>query len=325
MVVIHKKPTVTEIFIDKITATLPIKSSDHEAVLGGMHQLVDVGYGLFIRKPFYEYSVILGIGVANTPVLLQCKPYGYLSDWAFFRIEFNPSTLGSEGLAELKLRLDVLLPLGYESLIASGMLTRFDVTFDIQHVSIDQLVFRHPGFRLSKAYYRAGKTDSFVEDVVSLYIGGDSGARQFCFYDKVQQIKDWNSEHPLNQKPVPIIDTTRVEVTNKKRVPFKSLLNVPNQFEKLEIFTFHTVPQDDWQFSLFLIAARHQGLQKTLYMVPKYLRKKYIQRLRKSVLEQYDPIAQWSGWKGSVNALFYPATSHLKVDGVASLQSIALA
>lgn len=307
-VVIHK-PNVSNVFCDKLSVTLKIDPEYHSEVLSKITDLIDNWYASVVHTPQYKFSIRLVIGNNDESTLIQCSPH--LDSISFFRVECNPSRLGSEGLSELKLRLDDILPDGYDGLMQYGICTRFDATIDIHDVQIDKLCFRYPSMQLSKAFYRKGGINNYTHDIESYYLGGDSGKRQFCVYDKAQQIKAHNAKYPLVKKAIPNHPITRIEVKNRERLPMMSLTAIPNQFEKLGVYSFHKLPNSDWKFNLFVKAVRSEGMQNALLGLPEDVRKKYLKWSELAKPTYWKPDEHWKYWPCVVEEIIHPAVSCL--------------
>ena len=305
-----KAPIISNVFCDKLTITLKVDPKHHDFVKNGMYELINNGYAKKTYTPQYQLSVRLGIGDYNEhTALIQCSPHPYLLNHSFFRIEFNPDRIGIEGMCFLKTRLDELLPNGYKSLIQHGTCTRFDVSIDIVHMEIDKFVFRAPKMRRSKSFYNGKKT---IRE--SYYIGGDNSKRQFCIYDKVAEIKN-NNSGKLIKTPIPNHPVTRIEVRNKYRIPMTELINVDNQFLKLEIYFLNKIQKSNLEFDFFLDSVRLRGLISALYKIESpYERKKYIAQMESAKNKYWKPEKHWESWVDVVNEIYHPVNpkiSHL--------------
>jgi hypothetical protein len=306
----YKKPIVSDVFCDKFSATLKIDNNYYYDILKSIHEHIDNGYAKESSKPNYKQSIELFLGSESEySALIQAAPYK--KGYAFFRIEFNPQRIGSEGLSELKLRLDNILPNGYESLIQHGICTRIDATIDIHHVAVNRLCFYLQNMQKSKAYFKKGKILGCANNIGSYYTGSDDSQKQFCAYDKVQEIKNHNSNYPHNKIQVPDHPITRIEIKNRKRIPITSLPTIPNQFINLSVYSFHKTPKIDWKFDLFIKAVRSEGAQNSLLALPEPIKKLYRERLETAKVLFFQPEEHWKKWPKVMNEILYPTVSPL--------------
>lgn len=309
-VTIKYKPVFSDVFCDRLTVTLKVKPEQYDEVKFNMNNMIENGYARKDYKWQYRLSMRLGIGEDNdSSTLIQCSPHPFLSNYSFFRIELNPHRLGSEGLSELKLRIDEILPNGYDDLVRSGVCTRFDAALDLKYISIESLAFSYPKMRLSKAFYNSGSVTNYIQ---SYYIGGDKNKRQICIYDKVAQIKEYNQKN-LIKKDVPSFPVTRIEVRNKKRVRVSELINIDNQFKPLEVLLLSRFPDIDWVFGLFVKAVRLEGLLNALLALPKYERAKYKKILKVANASFWKPDKHWEKWTDVIGEIYKPLPSKLAV------------
>ncbi len=312
-----KKPKVSHLKCDKFSATLKIEDQYHSSVKARVNELIDAGYAKSKNYSAYQTSARLYIGDNNRYfVLIQCGPRSYHKNYSYFRIEYSPHNIGMDGLAELKMRLDEILPFGYDGFISEGICTRFDATVDISHININYLLFSCSKMKISKVYYRDGGISLFDCSLpMSSYIlGGESSSRKISIYDKKRQLAYLNKKHPKYAQKLPDHEVTRIEVQHRFRIPISNLHKVANPFEKLGVASFNNIPiKDDPTFDLFILAARFVGAQNAQLALRKKLREKYSQYLKQSGPDWWDPDVIWEQWPSVIHNICHPGTCPLKV------------
>ncbi len=314
------KPVVSPVFCDKLSATLKIEEHHYHGVLTAFENAVNDGWAKKAYTAIYKQSCRLQLGDYDTSTLIQCQPHNETS--AFFRIEANPSKLGKEGMAELQMLLNEILPHGYAGLVQDGISTRVDTAVDIMNIEMSQIVYRYPGMRLSKAYYAKGKPTVYCNEMLSYYLGSDGGkGAQICIYDKTAQAKTHNVKHPHNKIEVPKVPTVRIEIRHRNRRMLSRLYTLKNLFSKLDLYSFHKIPPRDDKFNLFVGVMQAQGLQNALLMLSGPTRKLYRKRVESAKPDFWQPEEHWENWEAVVDGILHPSSSAL----APSLQSIAIA
>lgn len=128
----------------------------------------------------YSAFVVIPIPLDNPAwsekLVLQADPYD--RDRSSYRIEFNPSRVGPEGVADLDLILTSTLGVPAEIFISGGRITRTDLAVDLPGLTVDDVIVR------SRYQRKHGVFSDTKGRPVTAYLGGARSNRTVT-YDKI--------------------------------------------------------------------------------------------------------------------------------------------
>jgi hypothetical protein len=284
-------PVLGKLFCDKLAITVKTGGATEDTkIKETLKEMLNEGYGRPAYRPQYSFSAILfpSEDISDSPLLVQCEPR--IAGIRPLRIEFNPKP---ELMGQIHALLNMLKP--YAEIVAAANVTRVDSTVDVHNVHIDQLLFHVPKFRRTSAYYRGGRTETY-------YIGTRLSPKLFCFYDKVAEVKRRNKGKIVKATP-PNHDVTRIEARILHGLPMAKLSSLTNPFSQL-FLTYSNHRPGEWQSELFMRAARADGLQEAILLLPKQLRTKVKKTLQPAKF--WLPEEIWECWPSVVGTLLNP-------------------
>ena len=182
----------------------------------------------------YKASVKLVVPPNGEEVLLQAGPKkaGLAHD---LRLEFNPSRLGSAGMAFLKEKLeDVLLgAVSFSHILATGRVTRLDIAVDLVGIRIDALDIQYKGEGKAHWYF----SGSGQPETGYLGIKQSDKNAPWTAYNKRKQLKE--ASGGLAQL-YGGLSHTRIEFHAKPNKPLAEMKLLANPFTKISMgLLFH--------------------------------------------------------------------------------------
>ena len=298
---------VTRPRIDKISVTVPVKDDDlKKAIQDALVQSVqDPSF------PQYKNAKRPSTGVAyQTNVALQVlpgeggkvfihvapKPAKKNPNPAFMRLEFNPSRLGPEGLSSLKQQMAMMSygEFTYGHILNTARVTRVDIACDFANVPTADVLCRYHEPAKSHAYHgMGGESETTYMGVKANQKWGDAKV-----YNKLQEQTD--KKHPPDFWG---LDHMRVEVISKKRPLLKNLKATNNPFNVVEVFFPRAVepPEELHHWATFLDSCRMRGIDGALDLLPKKVRKLYVERLEEAKALIWYPDKIWAKWEQTVD------------------------
>lgn len=284
-----------EVFIDKITITLPNPNllMPNSTMKGGV-----VNYDKLVRQNLeyklnnhpdltklaykhmhgYEYGFRLSLNhTDDRPTIWMCSKS---PKKGFLRFEFNPIRSGPLGITQLAYFFDSLFESFWPLIVAHGRCTRVDAAVDLWGVHIEQVWPVQNEVRQSTKWNRQGKLETLVI--------GSPKSDQIKFYDKLVNLKIKNT--------TPI---TRIEYKWQGQWPLKGLDGFENPFLKVAVIPL--LPQKpDWatesDWNMFRDSVKVRGAQAAISNLTPYYRKKYREHFKKHSIPFWQPEKVWSAW-----------------------------
>ena len=182
----------------------------------------------------------------------------YPKNTPYMKMSFSPALVSYD---DIGFCLDGVIPGGLQRVFEEGQATRLDVALDILDVQLIQIILDHPGYT-----HRDPKIVSCKFNI--LYIGKDTGTRQFYSYDKLRQMQDKKYKiKPLSEYKFPQNGQVRVEVRLRPDPPLKfaELYNLPNQFQEMIIAgTPLSIVGKDEDFTIYRDACALKGMRAAI-------------------------------------------------------------
>jgi hypothetical protein len=229
---------------------------------------------------------------ASRDVLIQADPKKTSGKKApaFVRLEFNPSKLGPEGMAELADCIKFIFAnhITMHQLFLASRVSRIDVACDLVNVASDELLVSTPASGKSHVYY--GETGKHETTYLALKKGKSSPQK---FYDKAQQLLDADRDQKFGDAA-----HTRFEKLAAPNIPVTKLVGLKNVFEKFDVRfpVEHHAPGEPYVWALFLDSCRQCGAMTALDKLPETLRPSYQKALDATKHVIWKPTKIWSDW-----------------------------
>ena len=286
--------------LDKISITYIIGDPDLKAVVvqNLLHE-IEEGVGHWKSAAFkigsvaYQASAKLVIPSSSHTMLVQAGPKKK-STTHHLRLEFNPTALGTPGIAILKTQLESLVPdgLSFADIMTNGKVTRVDIAVDIVGIHLADLLLSTNSVGKQHWYLSAeGKPETG-------YIGMKPTEKnaKWTTYNKRQQLKD--SPHPPATQAYGGLSHTRVEYRATPMKTFPALGSLKNPFTEISL-AYPVAPKGlkphTWTF--FVDSCDRRGQPAALAMLPDgKLRKSYQNALDAAHASFWRPGKIWESW-----------------------------
>lgn len=299
-------PKCSPLFVDKLSMTLYVSDDEKMIVLKNFIEVVDQSYGGKLWEST-NYNFSKKIYVDGEYILFQCEPKQAGSNW--LRVEYNPSKVSPSEVAGI---VNLILPGGYNDLIAYGRITRIDFATNCKYLPVGNLFFQYPNMSISRNHLKSGA-------IQAAYLGGDEGVNQFVLYDKVAEIKSKNNKLGKSfKKEMPLTPTTRIEwrYRPKEICTFKKIQSATsNAFENLSLAVITgqpKIPTDVKEGLVRLVfeLSKYTGLQQALLAAPKQNR----DELKCIILNSgnsgwWKPLDLWKTLPGALKDIISPELS----------------
>jgi len=297
--IVHKA-TVLPPKIDKVSITYNPTSigkdwsgyEECKALLTAMEFLEANHFAEKVWGGGYRYALCVVLN--NGTLRLQINPI--YQNAATFRCEFNPARLE---MADVRAILDIVLPLGYSSLMNYGRCTRMDIAIDILGVDIEDMMVWNTAARRTRMYTgEYGCLETY-------YLGSLGSQRHFAIYDKRAEMEKNGIDMDLPDGPI-----VRIEARLRPSVYWCDMSELPNPFAKLNVASYASIGALDVETHLFLESCRLRGPQAALKRVKKLdasLWSKYSKRLEQHVSPWWDPEHIWARYPDLLHDLTYPS------------------
>ena len=320
--VIQQLDTVTahDVIIDKLAITFNVPESQVQSIASRLTAIRKEKYAAYSKNVNYQVGTNIWLNEHSIQerATSSCVKVHTLPKFAGHRscrVEWNPSKIPTEIVASVALQNY----LGIDpSLVGQGIVTQLDVAVDVDNVQINDILFHVPKFRLFKNIISSGMTR---------YIGGRTGRRYYCCYDKRAEIIAHNTRvyWDTHKQPVPDHPRMRVEARLSPRVFWSELDQIENPFGIMQLRQFSTCTAADGvpgqYLRMVLALARHDGLNAALSTLDKKTRA----LMKKMILDAQEccgwwcPEKLWTGFYDSYDEInsFINATDCKQVVGLA--------
>lgn len=297
----HLVPQVGPLFVDMLTMTLEVP---HYETLVGFAVAEESGAWKSVSKTAYASNLKLSDPAES--VLIQCGPVK--PSHRFFRVEFNPAKID---LPNLKKHLDLILPGGYSNLIASGIVTRIDLSVDAKYLDATDIIAAHGKMKVEAHFAQNGV-------IQTKYLGAVSSNKQVVLYDKVAQLKQANAKKGIaSTETPPPHNVFRIEARlSKTNCTLQEVQNLHNPFSDLVLVAYpgsKSPKTYDPKWTLFLSACRFEGVETALKHFNEGDRKEFVQRLKaEGQVKWWNPQSVWEGLSQAIDSIADVGTSSAK-------------
>jgi hypothetical protein len=248
-----------EILIDKISINFhePDRSTVAKVAMKLREAIGSAFPGSVVRRSIaYSAFVLIPIPL-NDPtrrekLVLQADPYDL--GRSSYRIEFNPSKVGPQGVADLDLILTSVLGVSAATFLGEGKISRLDAAVDIPDLTVEDVIVR------SKSQRKHGFSSDQKGRPVTAYLGGAKSNRTVT-YDKAVG---------RNQSPV-----LRLERRILPKCLGRDLPSLADPFSKLVLVRIEPLTPllAPIAPTLFFDSARMRGINRALSSLPSSQRK----------------------------------------------------
>jgi len=222
-----------------------------------------------------KYHLTFQKFIKGSPVLFEVKPKD--KSRPFFRLKFNPSKLGADGIDTLKSIVDCMIYYGWQHLLKVGRITRIDIAVDVENISLDGLSIC-PNMPLkSTIYERSGLTGT-------IYLGSSKSPKQWRIYNKTM-------EQCEKGKQVDGPTIVRIERTIRTSVKMFNIVKLKNPFDDIAVGAFPACPNkvSEKHWAMFLDSCKLRGANSALALVSdKKTRSKYRKVLKNAKFDWWD-------------------------------------
>lgn len=284
-------------FIDKISITVPVASSDDQHVIASL--LKDVAkdvdeqeykWGMTKGSPYYQIAINFICQENGEKVLVQAAPKE--SQPHFLRMEFNPHALSKVGLSAFKAQLSYVTAgaLDWSHVVEAGRVTRIDVATDLINARMHDLIIASKTG--SKSHFYVGEGG----DIETAYVGLTKAqkASDQKGYNKLQEALD----HGITPNYDAMVHT-RIEIT--KKAPTQTLIKLEkmgNPFTRISVIHPGKVPDgvDPYLWSIYLDVCRFRGIETATKKLPDDIREICRDAVVTAGKESWNPSSLWKKW-----------------------------
>lgn len=195
-----------------------------------------------------------------------------------YRLEFNPSKIGAEGMDDLCTFIDSVTDCGAQDIISNGTVTRIDIALDLYGLTAGEVIVRSRGQQKHGIYSdRHGRPESIML--------GTPRSNRTVAYTK--------SCRGADRKFL------RIERRLKPRIPFSYLASLPDPFQKVQLVATGSLllhlgglnPEH------FFDSVRVRGFGHVVKNLPPRIRRAVLVVLRDPSQSLLPSMAQvWAGW-----------------------------
>jgi hypothetical protein len=275
--------TEYELSIDKISIT--VNDPDIERVKNICRHLQQFAetdlLDRYAIKPsrwrFIECSIPIPISSPHSSNRVRFEVGARHSGHPDYRLEFNPSKIGAQGIAESCDFLGSIAGIRLDGIIANGIVTRIDLAMDLYDLSLDEVIARSRGAQKIGVYTdRRGNPESTIL--------GSPRSNRTVIYNKV--FEDGRQ-------------SVRVERRMKPRCAVHHLATLPDPFRNVQLIgTDSFLPfLDGMVAEHFFDSVRIRGVSRAVNNLPPGPRRAIKAMLRDpavSILPSTEQV--WRGW-----------------------------
>lgn len=311
----------SDLFIDRLSLTLRIDSSEHCAVKGNLDGLVADGllvqeqdrFSEFLKSYRYAYRLMFGEGY-----FCAIQIFPHKRGARFMRLEWNPNKaerVCSNAMERIARVLARCIPSYSAAVLLDANFTRIDLTFDLRGIPVDSF-FVNAALRknYSSQYTQLHEKFGVSGQLNAREIGRPESDQYLLIYDKslhaeIQQIR-MNPSFAINSIrgawPRRIrLSQTRFELRVRRVGSYEQLFNLPNPFARYTVVSRINAGgiKSDHHWKFFMAACEKFGAQAALSMIEnRRERKRYLDAMRVAA-----PPAWWNPseiWGELPNAIY---------------------
>lgn len=291
-------PEVMRLVVDMLSLTFDVPLADSDELLDRASDFSKSYDGhaylhrLASTSRSYKYSFVIRSATGSHLGFLEFHPSNRKANFA--RLEFNPTTIGKRGTAEVLRLIRGIFGQNYRRYFAEGNITRLDLSVDIVKLAACDVLMFGNRYRTSSVWGRSWNQDgmeSWATETVC--IGAPVSDYVAKVYDKTVQM--WKVKGVTTDELV-----TRIEVSICPRgedghsIKMKDLGDIKNPFAALSV-AYYPAPEDDDPWFVFFVHACHRiGPEEALRRIKnKSKRSLYRNKLASHVFDWWQPEALW--------------------------------
>ena len=270
--------------IDKFAFVVPVSEERQEDCFKRSATLrTEKGVRAYSRH--YKSSTTVRFASDPSAVLLVSLAPNFPNN-KFARFEFNPTNLQ---IADLRSIVEFVLDIPLETTLSMATINRIDVAVDLPGVSVNDLFCRAPNFRVSRSYYSSANARE------TEYIGKRNSPLCIKMYDKVAQMKHWNSTH-LQKFEIPNHALTRIEAEVRPRCFFSELPALANPFSRFQIGYIANFPAKNDLDSFFIDSVRLHGWTHAFAKASDSNKIRFKQLMNHAACDWWNPETMFYSW-----------------------------
>jgi hypothetical protein len=314
----HTSVSVTahDVVIDKLAITFDVPDFQLQLIAKRLKQVAQEKFGSPCGSPNYRVGARIWLNefLVEEKATSSCVAVHALPKHDYYnacRVEWNPSKVSAEDVAYIVFGdiLDTDIASVYD-----GTVTRIDLAVDVDNVLIDDFRFYAPKFQLYENRFKSGLTR---------YIGGRSGNKYYCCYDKRAQIIEHNTKvHPYHQSEVPDHPRMRVEAVIRPKLWWPECREMANPFTTLQLRRFRrpVTGDEEWdtELTMLLRLARYEGLNAALAIYKGSKKQRMLKKVLQSQIacDWWEPSILWQGYEKQfleIDNFINPSINNLSV------------
>lgn len=202
---------------------------------------------------------------------------------AKLRLNLVPVDLGPEGMLDLHVAINMIVPDGWEYVVQHGRITRLDIAVDLPDLTMDSIHFQSKKPAHMVRLFPDGQLET-------IYIGKPK-SNQIAIYDRSKKRASKNQSYP---------QCLRIERRLKPSgMKLPSLAGIKNSFAGIKLLIALPGPPNptkEWEWSMFSDSIEKRGLPAALALLPKDRRAAYKKHIDAHLLPAWSAEAIWSGW-----------------------------
>ena len=280
--------------IDKFSVTCPVDEEDQDYLRETFMDVFKTDEKLNFKtsnsKGRYRIAVNWFDGPTGQKVRLECDPFKKTDN--FFRMEFNPAKLKSDGMGRMSAMLDYIFAgvISYAHVIETGRITRVDIAVDMLNVDFSNLY----AFGLEKG--KAIHYNSLEFGPETIYLDKPKTKKsQKMVYNKALQLQQAGEADEYNG-----VLRTRLEYS-REGLDAVSLYELGNPFLNFKFSVMNPVYQSDsvpayvWKF--FLDSCRYRGVGVAAELLPEDLKDEFSHLIYQAYEYTWRPDKLWKYWQ----------------------------
>jgi hypothetical protein len=203
---------------------------------------------------------------------------------AKLRLTLVPVDLGVDGMLELHVAINMIVPDGWEYVVTHGRVTRIDVAVDLPGLTMDSIHFLPKKAAHTQRWFPNGELET-------IYIGKPKG-NQTAIYDRSKKRAKKKQEVPQG-----------LRIEHRGKTGSMKLSNLPtmkNPLAGTKLFVALPGPQNpakEKEWSMFSDSVEKRGLSAALALLPKDRRAAYKKHINAHQLSAWNPDEIWKGWQ----------------------------
>ncbi|WP_192357699.1 hypothetical protein [Mesorhizobium mediterraneum] len=205
-------------------------------------------------------------------------------------LNFVPVDLGADGMLDLHVAINMILPDGWLYAVTHGRVTRMDVAVDLPGLTMDSIHFQPQKAAYSQRLFPDGQLET-------IYIGKSKSA-QTVIYDRSKKRAKLGQSMPQCLRIERRMKLGGMKLTN--------LLGMKNPFLNTKLAVALPGPPNpakEKEWAMFGDSVKERGLPAALTLLPKDRRVAYKKHIDAHLLPIWNPEEIWKSWQPMLDEL----------------------